>query len=141
MEERELLKKLEDFSRGPWSLIVENRQGLVYRSKQDRLLPLLECIEKHPDSMVAATVLDKMVGRAAALLCVYARAGMVLTPVMSDGAVQVLEEFGLPFMALDRVKEILNSQQTGPCPMEQEAIDKSPVQFYRLVARQARKTY
>jgi hypothetical protein len=141
MHEAELLKRLEDFSRGPWSLVVENRQGLVYRSKADRLLPLLESIEKHSEEMVAATLLDKVVGRAAALLCVYARVSMILAPVISDGAVQVLEEFGVPFMALERVKGIMNSEQTGPCRMEQEAKDKSPVQFYRSLVKSARKTY
>jgi len=140
MQERELLKKLEGFSSGPWSLVVENKSGLVYRSKDDRLLPLLECIREHSDDMVAATVLDKMVGRAAALLCVYARVNMILTPIVSDGAVEVLEEFGVPFMALERVKEILNAEKTGPCPMEQEARSKSPVQFYRSMVRQTPKT-
>jgi hypothetical protein len=141
VEERELLKKLEDFSTSSWSLVVENKQGVLFRSKDDRLLPLLDCIQKHGDDMLAATVLDKMVGRAAALLCVYARVSMVLTPIISDGAVEVLEEFGVPFMALERVDQILNAEHTGPCPMEKEARDKTPVQFYRSLAKQTPKNY
>jgi hypothetical protein len=66
---------------------------------------------------------------------------MVLTPIISDGAVEVLEEFGVPFMALERVDQILNAEHTGPCPMEQKARDKTPVQFYRSLAKHTPENY
>jgi len=85
--------------------------------------------------MVGATVLDKAVGRAAALLCVYAKLDLVLTPLISRAAVDTLEEFGVLFLALEKVEHIVDTRGTAPCPMEQKAAGKSPSQFYKSLAR------
>lgn len=136
IRKRRLLEKTESFASGPWSLIVEGKEGLIYRSREARLLPLLDCIDKHYPEMLGATVLDKMVGRAAALLCVYARVGLILTPTVSEPAVETLKGFGVPFVALEKVERIMDLEQTGPCPMEKKAAGKSPDQFYQLLARE-----
>lgn len=111
-------------------MVVENREGVLFRSMDDQLIPLMKCIESHYPEMAGATVLDKTVGRAAALLCIYAKVGLVLTPLMSEAAAEALKEYGVLFLALKKVELILNGRGTGPCPMEKKAIEKSPDQFY-----------
>ncbi len=133
--ERILLEKLEKFASSPWSLVVENREGVLFRSKDDQLIPLMECIESHYPEMVGATVLDKTVGRAAALLCIYAKVDLVLTPLISVAAVEALEESGVLFLALEKVELIVNARGTSPCPMEKKAMGKSPDQFYESLAK------
>ncbi len=137
MQEGRLLKKLEDFVRSDWSLVVENRTGLVFRSKEEKLRPLLKCIEQHSSEMKGAILFDRVVGRAAALLCAYARVGTVLTPLLSDGGREALNQFAIPFHALGRVKEILNEDSSGPCPMEEKARGKSPLEFHELITGSA----
>jgi len=135
MQEERPLEKTKRFASGPWSLIVENKQSVIYRSKEARLLPLLDCIDKHYHEMLGATVLDKMVGRAAALLCVYARVSQILTPLISEGAAETLEESGVPFVGLEKVEQIMNLERTGPCPMEEKATGKTPDQFHESLVK------
>lgn len=85
--------------------------------------------------MVGATVLDKTVGRAAALLCIYAKVDLMLTPLISRAAVDTLEEFGVLFLALEKVERIVDTGGTAPCPMEQKSMGKSPDQFYESLAQ------
>ena len=96
----------------------------------------MECIRSHLPEMVGATVLDKTVGRAAALLCIYAKMNLVLTPLISGAAVETLEEFGVLFLALEKVEHIVDTGGTAPCPMEQKAMGKSPDQFYESLAQE-----
>jgi hypothetical protein len=65
-----------------------------------------------------ASVADRIVGRAAALLCVYCGVKAVYAVVLSDGGERVLKENSVSLEFESLVPSILNRQRTETCPFE-----------------------
>jgi hypothetical protein len=103
---------------------------LVYSSKKDRLLPLMEYIAGREAGDRPITVLDKVMGNAAALLAIRAGCGEVYSPLGSDLAVRTLEAYDVRHHLERTVPYILRDDGAGLCPMEQMSIGKSPEDFY-----------
>ena len=61
---------------------------------------------------------DKVVGRATAFLYCLLGVRQIYAQVLSKGAQQVLEEYGIPYFYDCLVPGIRNRNDTGPCPME-----------------------
>lgn len=83
--------------------------------------PLLELLERDGsyDGFVAA---DKVVGRATAFLYVLLKISDVYAKVISKGAVNVFEKYGVKFSYDEMVDEIKNRAGNGCCPMEEVTI-------------------
>ena len=66
---------------------------------------------------------DQVVGKAAAYL--YKKIGVreIYAKTISDAAILVLEEYGIPYFYDNRVPQILNRDSTGMCPMEQTVLN------------------
>ena len=104
---------------------------LVFSSKKDRLLPLMEYIASHEIGGEPVNIFDKMMGNAAALLAVKANAGEVSSPMGSELAVKTLDAYGINYHLAEIVPRILRPDGRGLCPMEQLSIGKGPEEFYR----------
>ena len=65
-----------------------------------------------------ASLADKVVGKAVALIVVHAGICAVDTRVASEPAVKLLKTHGVPLRAASVVPQILNRRGDGPCPME-----------------------
>ncbi len=61
---------------------------------------------------------DKVVGKATAFLYVLLGVKEVYASVMSEGAVQVFQKYGITMEAGEVVSAIRNRSNTGFCPME-----------------------
>jgi hypothetical protein len=99
-----------------FALIKENK--ILYKSKKQRLEPLLFCLKKYKKQMRGAMVFDKVVGRAAALLLCYGGVKKVLTPTITRNALVVLARGGAEVKYKKIVKNILNRTGDDLCPME-----------------------
>lgn len=93
----------------------------TYTSQLRGIRPLLELLDsgKNLRGFCAA---DKVVGRAAAM--VYCLMGIPLlhADVISQGALQVLQDHGIQTSYTRLVAGIRNRTDTGPCPMEQATV-------------------
>ena len=107
----------------------------MYQSKKQRLEPLLFCLKKYKVQMRGATVFDKVVGRAAALLLVYGGVVKVLTPIISRGGLLVLRRGGAIVEYQKIVKNILNQAGDDLCPMEKLSQKKAPKEFIAMLGR------
>ena len=106
---------------------------VIYKSKKQRLAPLIFCLKKHKAQMRGATVFDKVVGRAAALLLIYGGVKKVMTPLISRGALIVLARGGAEIEYKKIVKRILNAAGEGLCPMEKMSRKKSPKELAKIL--------
>jgi hypothetical protein len=106
---------------------------LVFRSRKDRLLPLMEYIAARKSVRGPLIVYDKIMGNAAALLAVVVKAGEVFSPLGSELAVKTLEQYGIEYHLTKIVPFIIRDDGRGMCPMEQLSIGKSPQEFYSLM--------
>ena len=108
---------------------------LVFASDKDRLLPLVEYIDKSASNHRNVVTLDKIMGRAAALLCIKADCREVYSPLGSQLAIEVLEQYGINHHLSQIVPCIQKPNQKGMCPMELLSIGKEPEEFYHLIKK------
>lgn len=119
------------------SLKLENHSLLVYKdgqiSYQDEhgIKPLLIQIKKK--GLKNAIVIDKLVGKAAALLMVYGGVKQVHTNIIAKDAMIVFEKYNIKYSANEIVEYIQNRTKDGLCPMEEKVknIDK-PKKAYKI---------
>lgn len=61
---------------------------------------------------------DRIVGKAAAMLFVYAGIKTVHAQVLSENGAEVLRKYGIPYTYVKMTEYIINRKGTGMCPME-----------------------
>jgi hypothetical protein len=123
----------DKFVAGSDTLRVYKGNKLIFASDKERLLPLIEYLEKHGSRHRKVVIFDKILGRAAALLCVKARCREVYSPLGSQLAADVLGKRGIRYHLTRTVPCIQKPDQTAMCPMEALSIGKEPEEFYRLI--------
>ena len=107
----------------------------VFMSNKDRLLPLLEYIEDFAHHHREVVIFDKVMGRAAALLCVKASCRQVYSPLGSRHAIEALAKYGIQYHLARIVPHIQEPNQADMCPMEKLSLDKGPEEFYEAITR------
>lgn len=100
------------------------RDKLEYGSSERGVDPILNMIDENYDIRGCA-VADKVLGKAAALLLVFAGVSAAFGEVMSLGAWKVLSSNGVEFYFTKMVENITNREGTDVCPMEQAVADIS----------------
>lgn len=103
--------------------IAVKKGDKVFTSSDRGVKPLLHLLENEKDFLKGASVADKVVGKAAALLMVLGGIKEVHTNVISDPAVEVFEKHRIPYFYEEKVKRIINRKGDGLCPMETLCID------------------
>ena len=111
-------------------------------SKGDQLLtsnlkgirPWVKWLRECPEVLEGAYVVDKVVGKAAAMLMIVSKVKTLYTPVMSENALQYLTDQKIDFSYERTVAYIKNNEKNGLCPMEQTVIDVEDAhQGYQLL--------
>ena len=70
-----------------------------------------------------ADAFDRIVGKAAALLYVYVGVRSVYTKTIAKQAVEIFEQYHIPYRADLVVDKIFNRQKTDVCPMEKKVLN------------------
>ncbi|KYH39410.1 MAG: hypothetical protein AYL28_000080 [Candidatus Bathyarchaeota archaeon B23] len=118
------------------SLLIYDGEGgrVLYSSEEGGLKPLVEAVEAVGlERLRGCIVVDRVVGRAAALVAVYMGASEVHAVLMSWGAEGVLRRFGVPYSFLVET-DYIRGRDGGPCPFEREVSGvEDPGEAYRRV--------
>jgi hypothetical protein len=77
---------------GDKTFVVVNETSLLYHTGGRGLSPILKLLDERADFLENAVVGDKIAGRAAALLFLYAKVKAVYACCISDEAVSILED-------------------------------------------------
>ena len=115
------------------TLHVYKGSKLLFASNKDRLLPLLEYVDKFVPHHQQVVVFDKIMGNAAALLCVKASCQEIYSPLGSRLAANTLDKHGIKYHLTEIVPHIQKPDGVGMCPMEQLSMNKEPEEFYKAV--------
>jgi hypothetical protein len=116
----DLLARLQD---GGFTLLILKNGKPIFSSKRDGMGPLLEAIDTVGVSELHdSIVVDKMVGKAAALLICLFKAKEVHTHVMSLRATAVLDKHAVKYSFEEAVPELLNRYGTDICPFEKAVL-------------------
>jgi len=113
------------------TLVTVKRGKVIFETEIHGISGLLKAIEEHGEEMKGSSVSDRIVGRAAALLCVYSGVVAVFAITASDEGIEVLRKGHVSFEFEQRVSFILNSEGTDICPFEKLASKfSSPKEAY-----------
>jgi hypothetical protein len=112
---RSLLRK------GRWNLIIVKKGQVLFRSRERGISPLFHAVESIGKSLHNAAMADRIVGLAAAMLCLHAHIVSVYADVASNAALDMLQSNGVFVDARDAVSHISNVDGTDLCPFEKLA--------------------
>jgi len=125
---------LEELDKTGNSLMIYKDGRLIFQSASKGIRPHLEAIEDHGEALRGTLMVDKIVGRAAALLILYSEAAEVHAQVLSRPGKQVLDQHGLAIMYEELVDHIKMKDGNIYCPFERMVQDVSdPAEAYAAI--------
>jgi hypothetical protein len=111
-----------------WSLVIVKDGEVVFETYEHGIRGLLEAIGALGGLLKGASVADRVVGLAAALLCLYVKVKSVYAVVVSQNAVGLLRERGVYCEFEKLVPRILDKSGAAQCPFERIAGEVSSVE-------------
>lgn len=112
----------EALSEGDLTLVVAKDGKILFKSKSHGVSDMLAMIDELGTQAEDASLADSVVGRAAALLCVYSRTAAVYGVRMSEGAASILKAKGIRHEFGTLVPKILNRARTDICPFDRAVL-------------------
>jgi len=119
-----------------YSLVVVKNGFVLHKTRGEGLKPFLEAIDKLQHKIHYSTVLDKILGKASALLCLHSKAEKVYALSATVEAKNILKKRGVTVYVSETVDHVKNRAGDGLCPFEKllENID-SPEQAYNILKK------
>ncbi len=126
---------LSEFELSRDTLRVYEDCRLVFSSTRDRVIPLLEYIDSFASHHNHEIIFDKIMGNAAALLCVKVGCQEVYSPLGSQLAIDTLEKYGIKYHLTEIVPYIQKASGEEMCPMENLSQNKTPEEYYQAIKK------
>lgn len=117
------LEKAKSILLSSASTIAVVSDGEVFTSQERGVKPLLHLLTEKKGFLKGASVADKVIGKAAALLMVLGEIKEVHTLIISEPAIKVFEKHNIPCFYDKKVTRIVNRTGDGLCPMETLCLD------------------
>lgn len=108
----EILEKTEN------SLMIYKEGKLIFESTIKGIRPHLKAINELGSKLEGTLMVDKILGRAAAFLVIYSKAGEAITMVLSTPGKQVLDKYELKYSYREEVPHIKLENGEIYCPFE-----------------------
>lgn len=115
----------ERLRKGNLALVFVKNSNSLYETNIGGLGGFLKAINDLGDNLNKASVADKVVGKAAALLCVYSQVKSAYAITLSEGGFLVLKNKGMQFNYENLIPVVLNARKTEQCPFEKLVEDMS----------------
>lgn len=103
-------------------LVIVKNGRIIFENGSQGIRGLLRAIEKLGKESVGSSVADRIVGRAAAMLCAYSKVASVFAVTISEEGIKVLKDNKVLCRFENRVPNILNHEGTDICPFEKLVI-------------------
>lgn len=125
---------------GNLSLVIAKNGQVIFETEKRGIGGFLQAIDKLDKQLVAASVADKVIGMATAMLCAYSGVASVFALTISEGAARVLDANNISYGFETKVSSILNRDKSDICPFEKLAVSsKDPNDAYLKVKALAHK--
>jgi hypothetical protein len=118
------------------TLAIVKNGAVLFETRSHRISGFLDAVETLGDKLAGAAVADRVVGKAVAFLCVYAKIKEVYAVVLSRKAHAVLKENSISCEWNELVENVLDVNKTSVCPFEKTAAGISdPEEAYSAFKR------
>lgn len=114
----DLERAIEIYHSSAYAFVLVKDNQIIATGTREGVGELLNAIAEFPDAARGASLADKIVGKAVAMIAIYAGIAEIYTPLGSESAAQVLAQHQIPFHAQRTVPLIQNKRNDGACPME-----------------------
>lgn len=131
----EKIIELENFLEEGVSLIVIKNSEVVFKSGEHGIRALFDLLKNSPGILRGSMVLDKRVGRAAALLLVKGGVEELVTIKLSKSAKEVLDANFIKHKEKDIVENILGKDNKKICRLENMSEGKDPDDFFDALSK------
>jgi hypothetical protein len=98
-------------------ILVAEKESIIMPIKRG-ISPLVDLYKQHASLMNNASLVDKIVGRAASFIAILGHVQYVHAHLMSESALTLLKEYNIKATYDQLTPNILNRQQNNLCPME-----------------------
>lgn len=103
---------------GTYTFVLVKHGQVIATGTRDGVGELLDAVTQLGDTLRGASLADKIVGKAVAMIAAYAGIVEIYTPLASETAQEILNQYNLRLYAERLVPLIRNKRNDGPCPME-----------------------
>lgn len=116
MKDIELAKRILDSEKQAIVIVKEGR--IIFSSNGKGIKPIYTALKELKDGLMGSSIADKVIGKAAAMICEYAGIKELSTKLISENAINVLENTSIIYNYEKSVPYIKNRDQSGMCPVE-----------------------
>lgn len=117
------------------TLVIYKNNASVITSDDRGVNSLIKLIEEDKSQLSGSLIADKVIGKAAALLMIYAGVKEIYAPIISKPALQTLLRHNVKVYYDKEVERIINRKGDGLCPMETLCLDiEKPDEAYLLLS-------
>ncbi len=113
----------EKISANEISFAIIDDEKIIYTDKSIGVKPIIKVIEENPMLIKNNIIVDKVIGKAAALLLIKYKVKKVCGYLMSETAIDMLERYNIEYEFQRKVKYITNRTNDGLCPLEDSVKD------------------
>jgi hypothetical protein len=114
------------------TLCIAKGEQILFETTSHGISGFLKAIEELGEGLKGASAADKIVGKAVAVLCLYAGIEGVYALVMSREAKELFEENAVHVEWDELVENILSNRKTATCPFERLAAETTdPAEAYK----------
>jgi len=103
------------------ALVIVKKGHIIFETRETGIKGFIEAIEKNGNSLEESSIADKVVGKAVALLSIYAKVSAVYAKILSKDAMSLLKKHNINHKWSKIVEEILDFDKKHICPFEIKA--------------------
>lgn len=120
---KDIEKAKEFLENGNYTFVAVKEGSVIAASQENGIKPLMKILRKNRSMLKESSIADKIIGKAAALLVLLAKAKVLHGYTMSSSAIEILSDKDMNFTYDNEVKHILNNTGDDMCPMEKTTLN------------------
>ncbi len=117
------LKSLQEKLNNEDLTLVAQIQDTIYTSQLKGIAPLINPMKENQLFFKDAIVVDRVIGKAAAMLLALSQVQYIYAYVLSRKAREILDAYKIDYDYEKLADYIVNREHTGMCPMEKTVYD------------------
>ncbi len=118
-----------------WTFVCV-KEEIIWHAEEHGIAPIMKLLSENPELLRDATIEDRVIGKAAALLLVFGQIRALHAELISEYALEILAKTRIEVRYDRVVPSIMNRNKTGMCPMEETVLSEDNPEIAYAMLRQ-----